>query len=164
MPAEKDPAPAPEPASEKMPKVLGTSTVGAGDNMTDEQDPEHHDSAFDEMDMVVHVAKNHTPPCFFARDAFRALSEEGLTKLPPDDRFKLAYHNSTQQWHARWNSELAGDPKNYAPSWGSVRSETSALLLALIQLWTWYLTTVDEDSEGQKHLKMLQMHSDKIPF
>lgn len=144
--------------------MLGTSTLVAGDDMTDEQDLGQHDAAFDEMDMVVHVAKNHTPACFFARDAFCALSEEGLTKLPPDDRFKLAYHNSTQQWHARWNSELAGDPKNYAPSWGSVRSETSALLLALIQLWKWYLTTVDEDSEGQKHLKILQMHSDKISF
>jgi len=116
------------------------------DDDADDQDSEFDEKEFDTCDVSddddqkVESAKNkqgkmHVPPCFFTRDAFCALESEGLAVMPDSISLKLSHHSSSQQWHARCTIRKL----NFAPKWGEKRSETLALLLALKQLWSWYL-------------------------
>ncbi|CAK9092325.1 Uncharacterized protein (Fragment) [Durusdinium trenchii] len=103
---------------------------------------------------------SHTPPGFFEREAYADLEKVGLTALPMADGYVLSYHKVTRQWHAR-------DPSgsNYAPTWGLIRSELKALLLALDQLWDWYVETNPDDKvDAEEHLQNIRSYSNSIPF
>lgn len=109
--------------------------------------------------------KPTVPSTFYTREAFTTLEAEGLARLPDRPGFMLAYHASSTQWHARLADEhvQSDGQRNYAPTWGGLRSERKALLLALCQLWTWYLERF-QDAEGAAHLQRIQTAMDEITF
>lgn len=161
-----DPAPSSKAASDEPEKVWDSKSsafVEPGQNVekhSAEISGEPQEAPVTEEDLVVAVPKVHTPAAFFKREAYVALNDLGLTELP-EGCFKLAYHSVSHQWHGRWDAEN----RNYAPSWGpSIRSETKALVLALIQLWEWKLQTAPESSEVQDQLKRLETYSSTLEF
>lgn len=102
--------------------------------------------------------KTHVPPCFFEREAYRHLSEEGLTDIPPG--FQLSYHSSTSQWHGRATDGL----HNFAPTWGSLRSESMSLLMVLERLWTKHLEKYPEDEHGVTYLDLIREKMKEVNF
>lgn len=160
-----DPAPEPKAGSSEGGKVWA-SDKHAFQSADECVSKGEHDAPFDEKDMVtaVSVAKgqsHHVPPSFRERECFRDLEQAGLAKLPEAPGFVLAYHTTTQQWHARWQNTEG--TKNYAPSWGASRGELKALCLALCQLWQWYVDSHD-DSSGIEHLNSLKSFMDGLKF
>ena len=162
---EMDPAPAREAGKDKVEKVWDQShkaLVSHGSN----EDGHDEGQPFDEPKLVVAYGKDptekalHVPKSFFTREAFVELATQGLTKLPSGPKWQIAYHSQTRQWHARHE-----DHGNYAPSWGLNRSEMKALVLALQQLWDWYIQTDPADvEEAKSHLKRLDEFGNTISF
>ena len=97
------------------------------------------------------TSRSWAPPSFFERSAYQALTGEGLTVLPPSAGVGLRYHKANRQWHA-----VTAAGKHYEPSWGSHRSETRALLMALEKLWGEYVEANQADSKASEHLKVLR--------
>ena len=154
-----DPAPAPKVGDDKSAKVFDPSKKEMVSH-SGEATAEDADEFGENMILASSGPKSHAwvPPSFFERQAFETLEQMGLANLPTSPGFMLAYHTQTQQWHARW------DGKNYAPSWGNVRSEIKALCMALIQLWTWYLAVNENDSEAKNHLQKLEAYNGEIAW
>lgn len=148
---EADAAPAPKPGSDEPDKIwepaLGALVQTSGEGEGAEEASAEGD--FDETDMFT-VVHNNVPPCFFERDAYRVLHNKGLTSLP--EGFKLSYHTVSCQWHGRWDAVN----KNFAPSWGNLRSELKALILTLIQIWEWHLSVCPDDNAAIGHLENLR--------
>ena len=104
----------------------------------------------------------HAPACFAERDAFKILLEHDLADLPNREYFSLSYHTQSCQWHAR-----NADGNNFAPTWGKLRSELKSLLMAVEQLWLWYLdsaTNALELEEAQEHIARLKSFGEHIEF
>lgn len=102
----------------------------------------------------------HVPASFWKREAFSQLSSKGLAKVPPGEGWQIAYHSQTQQWHARCPQGW-----NYAPTWGSIRSELKALCLALQQLWDWYIQQGPPDvAEANLYIAQLEEFSNSLKF
>ena len=101
------------------------------DSSSSEQEDDGQAAAidFDEA-LVTSIPKTRAwaPPSFWEREAYKLLSQEGLTVLPPLEGYSLRYHKSTCQWHGC--SPLTS--KSVEPKWGpGLRSERRALLLVL---------------------------------
>ena len=159
-----DPAPEPKAASIKPSKVWtgGGNFAAVGGQEAAEEASDTDVQAFDEKDMATStsVSKAHIPACFFDREAYCTLSKQGLADLPDSGSFYLSYHNQSLQWHGRWPAES----KNYAPTWGEIRSELKSLLLVLIRIWQWHLSICPEDVEATSHLKKLESYADTVTF
>ena len=106
----------------------------------------------------------YVPPSFFDRGSYCMLENQNLHRVPNEVGFTISFHTVSQQWHARWQQDGPETAKHYAPSCGAQRSEVKALCLALIQLWEWYLSLHDDDSDGKAHLGRLKAYSDEILF
>ena len=145
-----DPAPAPAPGSKKT-HAHRIIEDDDGDSSQDEKSAPLMEEEFIKMVAVPKTEKAFTPPSFFEREAFRDLNERGLANLPPG-QYALWYHVSSSQWHA--HNKVTG--KNFAPTWGKKRSETCAVLLALAQLWKWFVEDEPLDAEGQAYLALLE--------
>ena len=162
-----DPAPAPKPGSTDASKVwLGGGKIGdptgvvAGLVDDDDDDANMAPAAIDEANMFTSVSKAYVPACFFEREAYQQLHAEGLTDLPESGLFRLSYHSVSKQWHAMWEAES----KNFAPTWGSLRSELKALLLVLIRIWEWQLSASPEDVAAQECLNKIRAYSESVSF
>ena len=105
--------------------------------------------------------KDYVPSQFKTRDVFVALESEGLTKIPPVSGCGIFFHSSTSQWHSKFGD---GGKRNCAPKWSpSLRSEQKALLIALLQMWKWYVTLIENES-NLEHVARLQAKLDETPF
>ncbi len=95
---------------------------------------------------------------FFAREAFKSLSEKGLAVIPPEQGYLLSYHSKSFQWHARcvWKDA------NMAPTWGAMRTEEQALCLAIERLWIWFVELNPDDENGALRLEKVREHLKKI--
>lgn len=81
-----------------------------------------------------------------------------LAKLPPAEGYGLWCHVSSSQWHVHDK----GTNKNFAPTWGNKRSPKVALLMALRQLWRWFLEKTPSNVEGVAHLARLDLEIQKL--
>lgn len=149
-----DPAPEPEAGSSKDPSKSCLATWGMPADGSDGEEKQAVDESFFitmTSDVSEDKKSNHVPASFFEREAWVDLTAEGLCELPQATGFSISYHSVSKQWHARWWD------KHYAPTWGAMRSESMALLLALKQLWTWYKSSepIDAGSKATKVLKRL---------
>lgn len=95
-------------------------------------------------------ARVHIPTCFSEREAYMALHSEGLVCLPAIQGVCLSYHKRSMQWHTSWPNG------NRAPTWGKIRSERMAILIALSALWQWFVQTNSHDHDAQQHLSKLK--------
>ena len=94
--------------------------------------------------------RSWTPPSFMEREAYRQLVAEGLAGLPPVSGVGLRYHRSTSQWHGVYGST------NFAPTWGDIRSERVALLMALHGVWQMFANSNPNDKDAQDHVSVLK--------
>ena len=119
------------------------------------EDDDDDEGGFDEMivtEPVVGASSSRAwaPPSFMTRDAYKALSNEGLAALPPVTGVGLRYHRSTCQWHATFGG------RNVEPKWGEIRSERAALLIALSAVWRWFCELNPSDEDAAEHLRLLE--------
>ena len=161
-----DPAPEPAAASEKEPEPLQDQVQVILKNLAGEADGDGHAAHENELhetvdrdDMIAMVvdAENSKlsrckpPPSFMHREAYVALLKKDLVDLPFLPGAGIFYHSTSQQWHGAW------DGGNRAPKWGpDLRSETEALLIALIAVWERYLVLNPDDESAKLHVKKLQ--------
>ena len=149
--------------SSRRGKKRRTADAGGDDGSDDHQESEQEGDLLDEEDfdslMVTEErAPVWAPPSFMTREAYKALQNEGLTALPPEPGVGLRYHRSSSQWHAVFGCH------NVAPSWGSLRSERKALLIALYAIWNWFATENPRDSAAADHVECLRIKRDACDF
>ena len=155
-----DPAAAPKAGSDKpMESAAADEEPNHHDDDHDEESEKITTDLLDESKFVSLIGSKemqkhgqHGPPAFFTRDIYCKLNDHGLVSVPPCDGFILSYHNSTCQWHGRC-SELN---KNYAPTWGALRTEEQALLAVIEQLWKWFLELNPDNMDGAAYLERIQ--------
>lgn len=102
----------------------------------------------------------HAPSSFASRESFQVLLKNGLADLPGVAGYTLSHHSSSHQWHAR-NPEGS----NYAPTWGTSRTELQCLVLAMLKVWTWFRDSLTNDLEieqAQSYIEKLQVFGDSI--
>ena len=164
-----DPAPAAKAGSEEVPKVWvpGKHAMLGGEKIAEAIESEPEGEMIDESDLYTLVgnsstavgkSSHHTPPSFFTREVYSELDQLGLAMVPCGHGSSLSYHSVSGQWHGR------RDGKNYAPTWGSLRSEKKALLLVLLKLWAWHLEENPEDEEAKEKLNRLQEFNATVDF
>ena len=156
--AGRDPAPEPAAGARKHKQIfrslrgrLQDDDDDDGENGELDEDQEKDEPEFEQMKVVKADPQSQfrAPPSFMNRECYKELEALNLVSLPPLDGAVLSYHNSSTQWHAHY-----GD-LNYAPMWGSVRSEMMAILLALEKLWEWYKKEKPSDKMADKQLAAL---------
>lgn len=171
-----DPAPACPVDDEHDPLPLQDGDLDDGKD-TGEQDEPQDTGEQDEpqdvpttLDPAMFVSMNVTkgdstsrkwaPPQFMKRDAYKELVGLNLHHLPDAEGVGIHYHSSTSQWHASWPTG------NKAPTWSdSLRSEAKAIVIALIALWTWYITTHPTHTAKEKeHLQKLKERLEALEF
>ena len=161
-----DPAPSAKAGSDKpvMP-WKGAAAVGEDANENDHDEDDHEESEMNMTDLLDETKfvsllgskemkkhGQHGPPTFFTREVYCKLNDQGLVSIPPCDGFMLSYHNATSQWHGRCSSLN----KNFAPTWGALRSEEQALLAVIEQLWKWFQQLYPDNMEGFDYLERIQ--------
>ena len=171
-PAPENKAGSDDPAKVWVPQEMAMTDISTvaekkSEKKSDEDDEENQISEQDMISVIPDpsdgVKRQYVPPSYFERGSFCMLEKEGLEKIPLATGFTLSCHTQSQQWHARWMREPPESTKNFAPSWGSPRSELKALCVALIELWNWYLS-VHDDTEGKEYLERLKKYTDEILF
>lgn len=167
-----DPAPEPKAGGDKalkmlLPsgKVVEAEEVAACDTATADEESE----PVNEADFVTVLGSSQSdlksggsaskPHLFFTREVYQELDKLGLTTLPSTVGFGLSCHMVSHQWHGRFGE------KHFAPSWGEkIRSEMKALLLVLIQIWSWFLETAPDDTNAKEHHEKLTTFSATVPW
>lgn len=165
--ADVDPAPACAAGSSKQPTVRHWEPQ---DPANDDDDASNDGLIVDETNFIsMNVAasaepqnegkRQHAPAAFMFRPAFVELKEEGFAELPNTDGVGLHYHKVSMQWHASWP---AG---NKSPTWGKLRSEQKAILLALCALWRWFVQNCEwSTEEDNAYLEKLKAKLETVTF
>lgn len=103
------------------------------------------------------------PSEFKSREAYVELYNQGFTEIPPAPSCGLFYHKSSAQWHSRFGHD---GEMNRAPTWGLLRSEKKAILLAMEAMWAWYVANGPNSTKGldEKYLKGIRNKLETLNF